>query len=689
MADLGNSKIKDTYTLVLQTDGSGNLQNLDGTTPSPFIVNGNLRYVDGSQALNYVLTSDASGNASWSEAGGTSYWSANTDGTISPSGLTTSVGIGTTTPNKPLTVVGDISGTTDLYIDGNMYSGTTNLLDIFATSAITNQDVYWSAHTNGSIIPSGRTTTIQTEGDLRVSGTVYTNNITTTATSTDTLIIQSDMIDFQSHGGSIDYLRVKDDAIQFYLDSLQGVTFHGPSHASPGFIFNASSQDLPFKILADDTTTLFRTYADTNAVHIRDHVMISSTDGFPPLVTGSDWALAVTGSSLFYSGGSSHNTEAIVAVGNISGTTDLYIDANMYSGTTNLLDIFATSAITNQDVYWSANTNGSISTSGGSTNLELGGDISLVDNGEILLGDGGDLSITHNSIKSIIKNTTGELLFENEATDADIRFKGDDDGDTITALTLDMSEAGAANFNSTVTAAGFVGDVTGNADTATKIASITNTDIVQLAGSQTLTGTKTLNSFKGTAGATVTNILDEDAMGSNSATALATQQSIKAYADTKSVIAGNTSLVTVGTVTTGEWASNRKFGVSASDPLGSGRGDIVYLGEETTVPGTIYYYSSLGTWLETDANATSTSTGLLAVALSENSSEGMLLRGMVTLATDTGAIALPVYLSESGGKGTTTIPTTSGAVVRVIGYSMVTATNQIWFNPDNTWVELT
>ena len=42
MADLGNSKIKDTYQLVLQTDSSGNLQKLDGTTPNPFIVNGNL-----------------------------------------------------------------------------------------------------------------------------------------------------------------------------------------------------------------------------------------------------------------------------------------------------------------------------------------------------------------------------------------------------------------------------------------------------------------------------------------------------------------------------------------------------------------------------------------------------------------------------------------------------------------------
>ena len=56
-------------------------------------------------------------------------------------------------------------------------------------------------------------------------------------------------------------------------------------------------------------------------------------------------------------------------------------------------------------------------------------------------------------------------------------------------------------------------------------------DTAHLSGAQTFTGTKTLNSFKGTGGATVTNILDEDAMGSDSATALATQQSIKAYAN--------------------------------------------------------------------------------------------------------------------------------------------------------------
>ena len=65
MANLGNSKIKDTYQLLLQTDASGNLQKLDGTTPSPFIFNSGFTYNVGTIADGYVLISDGSGNASW------------------------------------------------------------------------------------------------------------------------------------------------------------------------------------------------------------------------------------------------------------------------------------------------------------------------------------------------------------------------------------------------------------------------------------------------------------------------------------------------------------------------------------------------------------------------------------------------------------------------------------------------
>ena len=63
-----------------------------------------------------------------------------------------------------------------------------------------------------------------------------------------------------------------------------------------------------------------------------------------------------------------------------------------------------------------------------------------------------------------------------------------------------------------------------------------------MSGAQTFTGTKTLNSFKGTGGATVTNINDTDAFSDASATTLATSESIKAYADTKVALATQTQL---------------------------------------------------------------------------------------------------------------------------------------------------
>jgi hypothetical protein len=53
------------------------------------------------------------------------------------------------------------------------------------------------------------------------------------------------------------------------------------------------------------------------------------------------------------------------------------------------------------------------------------------------------------------------------------------------------------------------------------------------AGALTSTGLVTFASLKGTGATTVTNILDEDNMVSDSATALATQQSIKAYVDSQ------------------------------------------------------------------------------------------------------------------------------------------------------------
>ena len=66
-----------------------------------------------------------------------------------------------------------------------------------------------------------------------------------------------------------------------------------------------------------------------------------------------------------------------------------------------------------------------------------------------------------------------------------------------------------------------------------------------------VTGTVEFDGLSGTGTVTVTDILDEDTMVSNSATALATQQSIKAYVDANAGGGGDITAVTAGTGLTG------------------------------------------------------------------------------------------------------------------------------------------
>jgi len=98
---------------------------------------------------------------------------------------------------------------------------------------------------------------------------------------------------------------------------------------------------------------------------------------------------------------------------------------------------------------------------------------------------------------------------------------------------------GALTGNVTGNVSGSSGSCTGNAATATKISSITNSNIVQLTTSQTLSS-KTLTSPVLNTGVSGTAIKDEDDMTSNSATHLATQQSIKAYVDSQTSGSSNT-----------------------------------------------------------------------------------------------------------------------------------------------------
>ena len=145
------------------------------------------------------------------------------------------------------------------------------------------------------------------------------------------------------------------------------------------------------------------------------------------------------------------------------------------------------------------------------------------------------------------------------------------------------------------------------------------------------------------------------------------------------------------TVTSNASIPNRTIGLSGGTD-GAYDGDVVYFGGTTSMTiGTIYHYKSDGTWEATNANAVATCDGLLAVALGAASdTNGMLLRGMVTLDHDPGAIGDVLFLSAaSNGDATATAPSGSADIVRVIGYQVNHASQgEIWFNPDGTFVEI-
>jgi len=81
------------------------------------------------------------------------------------------------------------------------------------------------------------------------------------------------------------------------------------------------------------------------------------------------------------------------------------------------------------------------------------------DDGFLSSGASDDFLFVHDGTDSKIFNSTGDLIIDNSASDKDLIFKGSDGGSTVTALTLDMSAAGAATFNSSIVTTGILNKV--------------------------------------------------------------------------------------------------------------------------------------------------------------------------------------------------------------------------------------
>ncbi len=143
-----------------------------------------------------------------------------------------------------------------------------------------------------------------------------------------------------------------------------------------------------------------------------------------------------------------------------------------------------------------------------------------------------------------------------------------------------------------------------------------------------------------------------------------------------------------GGVTTGTWNANTQL-EKTGNSSGLFQGERVYLGGTTVVQGKVYCYSG-GDWIATDADAKATSIGLLAIACGSGSSGsvGMLTRGMYTLNYDPGNDGDILHLSLTAGNVVVEPPSGTGKYVRIVGTLIDSSNGQIFFHPDNTFIEL-
>jgi hypothetical protein len=234
----------------------------------------------------------------------------------------------------------------------------------------------------------------------------------------------------------------------------------------------------------------------TDKVQFRDAAIYlnSSVDGQLDIVADTEIQIAATTVDL---NGNLDVSGTTVSAGKITADAGIDIDNINIDGTT-------------------------IALSSGDLTLDVAGDIVLDAGGsEIRLSKAG----TEFGKFATDIGTPSQFAISSSVLDGDIKLQGNDGGITITALTLDMSEAGAATFNSSVTATGtsvFASlDISGDID----VDGTANLDVVDIDGAVDMastlgvTGVATLASLVATTADINAGTIDNTVIGGSTAAA--------------------------------------------------------------------------------------------------------------------------------------------------------------------------
>ena len=273
----------------------------------------------------------------------------------------------------------------------------------------------------------GRVFLKKNDGSDSIQHIVVTDSVTTgsvnlngSLTASSGILVSDDIMP-----DSDNTLSLGSSTVRFQLNGGTPVTVDGSGTANTITRFQSATTVEDSNIVSSDTATTFTHSNNGNTIFT-----VSGSNGELLTITDSN-----TGNLLEVNDTSGIDVFVVSAEGDVSAS-----GAITASGITGL------TTLTVDDIT----INGSTISDAGEFTLDVGADINLdADGGDIILRDGGTIVGTFS-----MNQNSGDFDIRSRVQDKDIRLRGNDGGSEITALTLDMSSAGAATFNSTVTATG-------------------------------------------------------------------------------------------------------------------------------------------------------------------------------------------------------------------------------------------
>ena len=274
----------------------------------------------------------------------------------------------------------------------------------------------------------------------------------------DDLTVLGGVIDFKSNSGSPASLKMYCESSNAHFQTLQPQP-HSASAANTLRLPNSGDSGTQDLVAVDITQTLTNKTLTTptiNGATIGSANLATASDGDINIAPDGTGKVVIRGNDnqgkiVLNCEANTHGQTIIAAPHSESANNVLTLPST--GGDARLVSTSSTATLTNKTL-----TTPVIAEidSGSTITLDATTDIVLdADGGDVFFKDGGTTIAT-------LSNTSSDFVITTGVQDKDFIIKGDDGGSGITALTIDMSAAGAATFNDKIVATEL--DISGNVD---------------------------------------------------------------------------------------------------------------------------------------------------------------------------------------------------------------------------------